>query len=219
MATNMLSASTSHHHQPYSSVSGPSSAGYPNIATSTKPELAFAPFQESCTTFLALLDAFVLGAKGEILQRKEGRELEREKEAKERRRLEEEIIGAGSKESRLLEGQYRIGTCVKLSACVSAGWEPYALGQVAQEETELTSTYRPLPTLSQCSRRRSRTSPSCNRRSMSSRRISRHSSRRRRCSVGISQNGQRRSTSSGQVRPTASHVLRWPSRLLLVWLG
>ena len=48
----------------------------------------------------------MLGAKGEILQRKEGRELEREKEAKERRRLEDEIVGAGSKESRLLEGQY-----------------------------------------------------------------------------------------------------------------
>ena len=104
MSTNMLSASTSHHHQPYSSASGPS--GYPNIAQSTKPELAFAPFQESCTSFLALLDAFVLGAKGEIHSRKEARELEREKEAKERRRLEEEIVGAGSKESRLLQGEH-----------------------------------------------------------------------------------------------------------------
>ncbi|KAL7414385.1 chromosome segregation protein Spc25-domain-containing protein [Mrakia frigida] len=112
MSTNLLSASTSH--QPFSSSAGPSSSssssapsnaqpGFASIAHSQKPELSFAPFQDLCQDFLAKLDAFVLRGKGEILERKERREQEREKEAKEKRRLEEEIVGAGSKESRLLQ--------------------------------------------------------------------------------------------------------------------
>jgi len=112
MSTNLLSASTSH--QPFSSSAGPSSSsshaaqqpGFASIATSQKPELSFAPFQDLCQDFLAKLDAFVLRGKGEILERKERREQEREKEAKEKRRLEDEIVGAGSKESRLLQGEY-----------------------------------------------------------------------------------------------------------------
>jgi len=62
----------------------------------------------------------VLRGKGEILERKERREAEREKEAKEKRRLEEEIVGAGSKESRLLQGECM--ACMRLGFG-SSGWE------------------------------------------------------------------------------------------------
>lgn len=90
-----LAASTAHH-PPHT---------FPSIIEANRLDLAFTPFQESCTTFLASLDAFVLRGKEEILLRKDKREQERVREEAERRRLEEEIIGAGSKESRLLEGE------------------------------------------------------------------------------------------------------------------
>lgn len=99
--SHLLSASTSGH--PFGASS--TSHAPPSILDLTRIDLDFAPFEDKCKTFLSTLDSFVANAEAEITSRKQAREQARKDEEKEKRRLEDEIAAAGSKESRLLQGE------------------------------------------------------------------------------------------------------------------
>lgn len=75
----------------------------PPIRDTQAFDLAFTPFQEMCTDFLASLSAYALRGKDEIQSRRIAHTTVLKRAAEEQARLEKEIDSEGDKEGRLLK--------------------------------------------------------------------------------------------------------------------